>query len=73
MQGVWHNTHANMVIKKCQVKVNRAAEKYCTSHDAMLSLSDLLVVPDWNDTLHILKAEDICGLSEALIGDSEGR
>jgi len=39
----------------------------------MLSLSDPLVVLDWNDTLCDLKAEDVCGLSEALVGDSEGR
>ena len=39
----------------------------------MLSLSDPLVVPDWNDTLRVLKAEDVHGLSEALMGDSEGK
>ena len=39
----------------------------------MLSLSDPLVVPEWNDTLPVLKVEDICGLLEALMGDSEGR
>lgn len=39
----------------------------------MLSLSDPLVVPEWNDTLPVLKVEDIRGLSEVLMGDSEGR
>ena len=72
-QGVRHNTRANSAISKSQVKVNRAAEKYCASRSAMLALSDPLVLPDWNDTLPILKAEDVRGLSEALMGDSEGK
>ena len=72
-RGVWHNTRANSAINKCQAKVDRAAEKYRASRNAMLSLSDPLVVPDWNDTLHVLKAEDVHGLSEALMGDSEGK
>jgi len=37
----------------------------------MLSLSDPSVIPDWNDTLPVLKVEDDCRLSEALMGDSE--
>ena len=73
MQDIQDNTHANSAISKCQAKVNRAAENYCTSYNVMLSLSDPLVVLDWNDTLCNLKAEDVCGLSEALVGDSEGR
>ena len=73
VQGVRHNTHANSAINKCQAKVDRAAEKYCASRNAMLSLSDPLVVLDWNDTLHVLKAEDVRVLSEALMGDSEGK
>ena len=43
------------------------------SHNVMLALSDPLVLPDWNNTLPILKVEDIHGLSEVLMGDSEGR
>ena len=39
----------------------------------MLALSDSLVVPHWSDTLRVLKADDIRGLSDALMGDSEGR
>ena len=39
----------------------------------MLALSNLLIVPDWVDTLPILKAEDVRGLSEALMGESEGK
>jgi len=72
-RGVRHNTLANSAINKCQVKVNRAAEKYRISRDAMLSLSDPLVVPEWNDTLRAPKAEDVRGLSEALMGESEGK
>ena len=34
---------------------------------------DPLVILDWNDTLPVLKVGDVCGLSEALMGDSEGR
>jgi len=48
---VRYNTRANSAISKSQGKVNRAAEKYRTSHDAMLALSDLLVIAEWNDTL----------------------
>jgi len=50
----------------------RAAKKYRTSRDAMLSLSDPFAVPDWSDTLPVLKADDIRGLSDALIGETEG-
>jgi hypothetical protein len=72
-RGVRHNTRTNTAINKVQAKVNRAAEKYRISRDAMLALSDPLVVPDWGDTLPVLKAEDVRGLSEALMGESEGR
>ena len=72
-RGVQYNTRANSAISKSQAKVDRAAAKYRTSREAMLSLSDPLVVPEWNDTLPVLKVEDIRGLSEALMGDSEGR
>ena len=72
-RGVRHNTRANSAINKSQAKVNRAAEKYRASRDAMMSLSDPLVLPDWNDTLPVLKAEDVRGLSEALMGESEGK
>ena len=71
-RGVQHNTRANTTIKKCQAKVDRAAEKYRTSRDAMLALSDSLTVPEWSSTLPILKVEDVHGLSEALMGESEG-
>jgi len=72
-RGVRHNTRANSAISKSQAKVNRAAEKYRASRSAMLALSDPLALPDWNDTLPILKAEDVRGLSEGLMGDSEGK
>ena len=39
----------------------------------MLALSDLSVIPEWNVTLPVLKTEDIHELSEALVGESEGR
>jgi hypothetical protein len=71
-RGVHHNTRANNTITKLQAKVDRAAEKYRASRDAMLALSDSLVVPSWSDTLHVLKDHDVHGLSEALMGDSEG-
>jgi len=38
----------------------------------MLSLSDPFVIPAWNDTLRVLKAEDVRGLTEALMGETEG-
>lgn len=72
-RGVRHNTRANTAINKCQAKVNRAAEKYRRSRDAMLALSNPLILPDWVDTLPVLKTEDVRGLSEALMGESEGK
>lgn len=71
-RGVRHNTRANTAIKKCQAKVDRAADKYRTSRNAMLALSDSLTVPEWASTLPVLKVEDVRGLSEALMGESEG-
>ena len=71
--GIWHNTCANSAVNKSQVKVDRAAQKYCASRDAMLSLSDPLVLPDWCESLPVLKDKDVCGLSEALMGESEGK
>lgn len=73
VQGVRYNTRANSAISKSQAKVDRAAAKYRTSCEAMLSLLDPLVVPEWNDTLPVLKMEDIHRLLEVLMGDSEGR
>jgi len=72
-RGIRHNTRANTTIKKCQAKVDRAVEKYRRSRDAMLALSNSLTVPDWADTLQVLKVEDVRGLSDALMGESEGR
>jgi hypothetical protein len=71
-RGVHHNTRANTAISKSQARVNRAVEKYCMSRDAMLALSEPLVIPDWNNTLRVLKADDIRGLSEGLMGETEG-
>jgi hypothetical protein len=71
-RGVHHNTRANGAISKSQAKVDRAAEKYRTSRNAMLALSDPLSIPNWNDSLPVLKADDVRGLSDALIGESEG-
>jgi len=71
-RGVHYNTRANNAITKSQAKVDRAAEKYRVSRDAMLALSDPLVIPSWSDTLRVLKADDVRGLSDALMGDSEG-
>lgn len=72
-RGVRQNTRANTAIKKCQAKVNRAAEKYRTSRTAMLALSDPLIIPAWVDSLPTLKSEDVRGLSEAVMGESEGK
>jgi len=36
-----------------------------------LAISYSLTVPDWADTLRVLKDKDVCGLSDALIGESE--
>ena len=66
------NTRSNTALKKCQVKVDRAARKYRISRDTMLALSDSLTLPEWANTLPVLKAEDVCGLSDALMGESEG-
>jgi hypothetical protein len=71
-RGVRHNTRANTAISKAQTKVDRAAEKYRTSRDAMFALSDPLTIPHWNDTLPVLKSEDVRGLSDGLAGESEG-
>jgi hypothetical protein len=71
--GVQHNTHANSAINKSQAKVDRAAQKYHVSHDVMLSLSDPLVLPDWCKSLPVLKVKDVHGLSEVLMGESEGK
>jgi hypothetical protein len=38
----------------------------------ILYISWCNAIPEWNDTLPGLKAEGICGLSEALMGDSNG-
>jgi hypothetical protein len=71
-RGVHHNTRANGAINNSQAKVDRAAEKYKASRNAMLSLSDPFVTPEWTDGLPVLKADDIRGLSDALLGETEG-
>ena len=38
----------------------------------MLSLSDPFVTPEWADELPVLKTDDIHGLSDALVGETEG-
>jgi len=50
--------------------------QYCNqkmTSDMMLALSDSLTLPEWANTLLVLKAEDVRGSSDALMGELEGR
>ena len=75
-RGVRHNTRANTTIARVQVKINLAALKYRAAWKALMTLGTKLTqIPNlqWQVGLHFLADEDIRGLSEALMGDSEGR
>ena len=72
--GVWYNTRANLGIRKSQARANRAAKKYLTSRDAMLSRSDLFVTLTGAMVypFGVLKVEDIRRLLEALMRQRGG-
>ena len=72
--GVWYNTRANLGIRKSQTRANRAAKKYLTSRDAMLSRSDLFVTLTGAMVypFGVLKVEDIRRLLEALMRQRGG-
>jgi hypothetical protein len=75
-RGVRHNTRSNATIAKVQTKINLAASKYRAAWKALSVLgTKLRQIPDenWQLSLRFLADEDIRGLSEGLIGDSEGR
>ena len=75
-RGVRHNTRSNVTIAKVQVRIALAALKYRTARKALASLgASLPQIPDpnWNLSLRVLADEDIRGLSDGLMGDSEGR
>lgn len=75
-RGVRHNTRSNATIAKVQMKINLAASKYRMVWKALTFLGTKLQrIPDekWQLSLRVLADEDIRGLSEGLMGDSEGR
>lgn len=76
VRGVRYNTRANATIAKVQAKINLAAVKYRTAREALLVLgAQLRCVPDehWQQSLRPLADHDMRGLSDGLMGDSEGR
>ncbi|KAG6819543.1 hypothetical protein H0H93_010895 [Arthromyces matolae] len=73
-RGVKANTRSNVLIDKATVNMNRAADRYRVARNAMLTLADSLETPvTWRTNLRELRSEDLRGLSEGLVGDTEGR
>jgi hypothetical protein len=81
---LWHNkrcftrgqgprTRARTLIQWSQGKADAAAEKYRGSFKALIMLGGLLGETNWQKALRPLTSDDIRGLSEALLHDSEGR
>lgn len=71
-RGVRANTRSNVSIDAATDTMNRAAVKYSTAREALVTLSRGLEVPIWETTLRVLKRDDMRALSEGLYGDTEG-
>jgi hypothetical protein len=72
-RGVKSNTRSRTNIERAQCRVNAAAEKYRVARKALVVLGHILKESGWESTLRELRSEDVRGLSEASLGDSEGR
>jgi hypothetical protein len=73
-RGQRPNTRAKDTISKTQAKADAAAIKYQNARQALLRLGHILRKPtSWQEILRVLKKEDVRGLSEAALGDSEGK
>jgi len=72
VRGVRENTRSTIAIATAQTTANRAADRYCVAREALVILSCDRKVPVWETTLHVLRPEDIRGLSEGLFGDTLG-
>jgi hypothetical protein len=72
-RGQGPSTRARTLIQRSQEKADAAAEKYRVSYKALVVLGGLLGENDWRKELRPLTTDDVRGLSEALLHDSEGR
>jgi len=74
--GVRENLRSQSAIKKVQLRVDRAAQRYRVARAALVSLCAKMGVEDWNlrmKPLKELEAGNVRGLSDGLEGESEGR
>lgn len=72
-RGVGANTRSRTNIQRSQDKVDAAALKYNIARKALVILGGILGETEWALTLRVLRPEDVRGMTEALLGESEGR
>jgi hypothetical protein len=72
-RGQGPNTCARTLIRRTQGKTDAAAEKYRVSYKALVVLGGILGETEWKKALRPLTSDDVRGMSEGLLRDSEGR
>lgn len=72
-RGQRPSTRARTLIQRTQRKSDAAADKYRVSYKALVVLGGILREADWQKSLRPLASDDVRGISEGLLRDSEGR
>lgn len=75
-RGVAQNTRSVTAIKTCKAKINRGVAKYQAAWMGMEKLHKGLetsIPADWNRYIQVLKREDVRGLADGLLDETEGR
>lgn len=67
------NTRARSVIQRCDTRVDACATRYRVAHAALVALGPRLGKIGWEAQLRPLLASDVRGMTEAALGDTEGR
>lgn len=74
--GVAQNTRSAQSVEACQAKINKGVKKYVAAWDAMTALKssgiETALPPGWDRHIRELKPEDVRGLADGLMSDSEG-
>lgn len=71
-RGVYDNTRSAGTISNIQRKIDRAVKRYRICRKAMMVLGPTIKETQWATLLHALEDSDIRGLSDGLMGDTEG-
>lgn len=72
VRGQGSNTRARDIVNRYNDKIDACATKYRVARKALVSLAALLAETTWQNVLLPMMPEDVRGMSEGLMDESEG-